>query len=197
MADETGANENGKSAITRRQLEVLGEHIRKLRRSRHLSQVQLALQAGFVGAYYSAIERGKLNFSVINLIKIAWALGVEIGALFPPMSELTENYEQFEKERGVSEPGDRIDHIHQVTEGLGPIVSGGPTETENGEQTLPELLLSTGTVARMLGVTRRTVDRWVHSGLLVPAARVEEQKGRYTSLFRRKDIDRAIRERQH
>ncbi len=195
MVDKARANENKKSAITHRQLEVLGEHIRNLRRLRHLSQVELAVRAGFVGAYYSAIERGKLNFSVVNLIKIARALGVEVGALFPPISELTEieDDEQVDKEQGASEPEA---NAYQVTDGSGPTVPGGPIEIESGGRTAPELLLSTGAVARMLGVTRRTIDRWVHSGILVPAARVEEQQGRYNSLFRREDIDRAIRQRQ-
>lgn len=70
------------------QLEAVGRQIRKLREQRDLSQEDFAAKAGLDRAYYGAVERGKRNVSARNLIKIAAALSVEVGALFPPIFDL-------------------------------------------------------------------------------------------------------------
>ena len=49
---------------------------------------EFAAKAGLDRAYYGAVERGKRNLSARNLIKIAVALNVDVGALFPPTSDL-------------------------------------------------------------------------------------------------------------
>lgn len=70
------------------QLEAVGRQIRKLREEQGLSQEDFAAKAGLDRAYYGAVERGKRNLSARNLIKIAAALNVNVGALFPPISDL-------------------------------------------------------------------------------------------------------------
>jgi transcriptional regulator with XRE-family HTH domain len=48
------------------------------------------LRAGFARAYYAGVESGERNVALTNLIRIAAALRVELGALFPPLNVLTE-----------------------------------------------------------------------------------------------------------
>jgi transcriptional regulator with XRE-family HTH domain len=67
---------------------LLGQQIRRLREEAKLSQEAFAGLAGIDRAYYGGIERGERNVAAINIIKIADALDVEIGRLFPPLSAL-------------------------------------------------------------------------------------------------------------
>jgi excisionase family DNA binding protein len=171
----------GQSA-PRRQLEIIGEHIRSLRIARRFSQVGFAVRAGFTGAYYSSIERGKINFSVINLVKIAQALGVEAGALFPPMSALASAIVEGESSshEEISDNEDtRI--VNQLTQAV--------QQDRQGDAAVVRLL-SAGAAARRLGVSRRTVERWVHGGVLKPIATVEDQGGKLYSTFSRDEIER-------
>jgi transcriptional regulator with XRE-family HTH domain len=69
-------------------LAMLGQQIRRLREEKELSQEEFAGLANIDRAYYGGIERGERNVTAINLIKIADALDVEIGKLFPPLSAL-------------------------------------------------------------------------------------------------------------
>jgi len=64
-------------------LVALGRQIRKVRRERGISQEDFAHEAGISRAYYGGVERGERNLSALNLMRIAAALGVEVGALFP------------------------------------------------------------------------------------------------------------------
>lgn len=67
-------------------LALLGQQIRRLREEKNLSQEEFAGLADIDRAYYGGIERGERNVASVNLIKIADALGVEVGNLFPPLS---------------------------------------------------------------------------------------------------------------
>jgi transcriptional regulator with XRE-family HTH domain len=58
-----------------------GVHLRKLRLSKGLTQEKLADRAGMHFTYVGQIERGKRNPSLINLHKLAKALGVNGGQL--------------------------------------------------------------------------------------------------------------------
>jgi len=62
---------------------LLGKHIRKLRRSNGFSQESFAGECGLDRSYYGGVERGERNIAVLNLIKIAVVLGVEVGELIP------------------------------------------------------------------------------------------------------------------
>ncbi len=64
-------------------LVALGRQIRKVRRDRGISQEDFAHEAGISRAYYGGVERGERNLSALNLMRIAAALGVEVGELFP------------------------------------------------------------------------------------------------------------------
>ncbi len=65
-------------------LVALGQQIRKVRESRNISQEDFAAQAGIDRSYYGSIERGLRNVAALNLMRIATALEVEVGELFPP-----------------------------------------------------------------------------------------------------------------
>lgn len=69
----------------------VGERIRALREAAGYSQDNFALEAGIARSYYSGIERGERNVAVLNLIRIASTLGVEVGELFPSIAELRRN----------------------------------------------------------------------------------------------------------
>ena len=64
-------------------LVALGQTIRTVRRQKGFSQEGFAYSAGLDRAYYGAIERGERNVSALNLMRIAVALQVEVGELFP------------------------------------------------------------------------------------------------------------------
>jgi transcriptional regulator with XRE-family HTH domain len=56
----------------------LGEQIRAIRQKRGFSQEEFAHRAGFSRSYYTEIETGKRNVSILNLVKIADNLEVRL-----------------------------------------------------------------------------------------------------------------------
>lgn len=66
-------------------LSSLGARIRDARKMKGLSQEELAFQAGLDRTYISAVERGRRNIAVINLAKIARALGTTCAVLLQEM----------------------------------------------------------------------------------------------------------------
>jgi transcriptional regulator with XRE-family HTH domain len=60
-----------------------GRRLRELRRARGLSQEELAFRAGLHRTYVSSAERGERNVALVNLERLAKALGVQIRDLFP------------------------------------------------------------------------------------------------------------------
>ena len=70
------------------QLVALGSQIRKLREDGGFTQEDFAHAVELDRSYYGGIERGERNVAALNLIKIARALGVEVGDLFPPVAKL-------------------------------------------------------------------------------------------------------------
>ena len=61
---------------------AFGKRVRELRTGRQLSQEALALACGLDRTYIGGIERGERNVSLVNIEKIAAALGVRIRELF-------------------------------------------------------------------------------------------------------------------
>jgi len=67
-------NRTDRSTQDNKLLLKLGANIRKARKERGYSQEEFADIAGFSRSYYTEIETGKRNISVLNLIKIIKAL---------------------------------------------------------------------------------------------------------------------------
>jgi transcriptional regulator with XRE-family HTH domain len=59
-----------------------GQRLRSLRKERRLSQEELGFRADLDRTYISGIERGYRNPSLVNICRLASALGVEPAALF-------------------------------------------------------------------------------------------------------------------
>lgn len=67
----------------------LGQKIRSLREKRGYSQEDFAAEVGIDRSYMGGIERGERNVASLNLIRIAKALSVEVGELFPKIKSLS------------------------------------------------------------------------------------------------------------
>lgn len=66
----------------------IGHKIRYLRKEQGYSQEGFADEVGLDRTYVGGIERGERNIAVINLIRIAKTLNVEVGELFPSIRTL-------------------------------------------------------------------------------------------------------------
>lgn len=62
-------------------LKRLGDHIKKVRRSKGYSQDRVYLEAGFSRGTMSRIESGKVNPTYLTLTKIAETIGVPVKRL--------------------------------------------------------------------------------------------------------------------
>jgi transcriptional regulator with XRE-family HTH domain len=56
---------------------IVGRNVRRLRKENGWSQERLALECGIHRTYIGDVERGERNISVVNVHRIAQALGVE------------------------------------------------------------------------------------------------------------------------
>ena len=62
--------------------ETLGKRIKFLRNKIGVSQEELADRAGIDRTYITSVECGKRNIAIVNIEKIAKALGVTLAKLF-------------------------------------------------------------------------------------------------------------------
>ena len=62
---------------------IFGKHLKEIRLKKGLTQEQLADIAGMHFTYIGQIERGVRNPSLVNLHKLAKALKISAGELFP------------------------------------------------------------------------------------------------------------------
>ena len=80
-------HETNRNAKDRKYLLKIGDNIRAARKQRGYSLEAFADIAGFSRSYYTEIETGKRNISILNLIKIMEALNIDpneiIGFLKP------------------------------------------------------------------------------------------------------------------
>jgi transcriptional regulator with XRE-family HTH domain len=60
-----------------------GEQLRRVRTRQGISQERLAELAGLHRTYVSSVERGLRNISLLNIDKLADALGVPLATLMP------------------------------------------------------------------------------------------------------------------
>ena len=58
-----------------------GDHLRSIRAAKGLSQEGLADRSGLNRTYVGSVERGERNVSLLNIHKLATALGVAPGTL--------------------------------------------------------------------------------------------------------------------
>jgi transcriptional regulator with XRE-family HTH domain len=64
-----------------------GQHLRKLRTNKGISQETLAELAGLHRTYISSVERGERNVTITTIEKLAAALGVTMAELMPSAIE--------------------------------------------------------------------------------------------------------------
>lgn len=69
----------------------LGKRIRECRKAKGYSQEAIAAEAQLDRSYMGKVERGTQNISILNLMRIAIALKVEVGTLIPPVKQLKIN----------------------------------------------------------------------------------------------------------
>lgn len=70
-----------RSQLEKQQLIAFGNNLRRLRLARGLTQEQLAFLSGLNRSYYTEIETGKRNISLLNMLRLAYILDVKPGAL--------------------------------------------------------------------------------------------------------------------
>ncbi|TQV85270.1 helix-turn-helix transcriptional regulator [Exilibacterium tricleocarpae] len=68
---------------------ALGRRIKHLRLEKGYKQKRLAEHIGIDRSYIGGVERGERNPGIVNLVRIAMALEVEVGDLFPPVTSLS------------------------------------------------------------------------------------------------------------
>ena len=61
---------------------IVGQRIREIRKEKGYSQEELASRADLDRTYMTSVECGRRNISIVNLNKIAKALGVTLEELF-------------------------------------------------------------------------------------------------------------------
>ena len=59
-----------------------GKKLREIRLSKGISQEDLAEKAGLHRTYVSSVERGERNISLVNIGRLAKALGIKTKELF-------------------------------------------------------------------------------------------------------------------
>ena len=62
-------------------LREFGNVIKSHRKAHGISQEELALKAGLHRTYIGMIERGEKNLTLINILKISYALEIKISSL--------------------------------------------------------------------------------------------------------------------
>lgn len=67
--------------IRERVLRSFGANLRKIREEKGLTQEALAFMAGFSRSYYTELELGKRNPSLLNIKKLADALNITVSSL--------------------------------------------------------------------------------------------------------------------
>ena len=58
-------------------LVLFGKRLAEIRRQKGWSPEKLALESGLARSYLGGVERGQRNIAVVNICKLAQALGVE------------------------------------------------------------------------------------------------------------------------
>ncbi len=72
--------------VSQRDLQRFGARVRQERERQGISQEDLADRAGLHRTYLGGVERGERNVGLLNILRIARALGVPPTALFKDFS---------------------------------------------------------------------------------------------------------------
>ncbi|WP_283744866.1 helix-turn-helix transcriptional regulator [Sideroxydans sp. CL21] len=56
---------------------LFGSRLVELRKAREWSQEHLALESGLARSYLGGVERGQRNIAIVNICRLADALGIE------------------------------------------------------------------------------------------------------------------------
>ena len=67
---------------------AMGDRVRSLRVARGLSQEELGERAGLHRTYIGHLERGEVNPSLLNICKVAGALGADAAELTRSLEQL-------------------------------------------------------------------------------------------------------------
>lgn len=81
--------------------DLFGHNLKRLRKARNISQIQLAEKTGMAFTFINAIENGKKWISPESMAKVATALNVEAYQFFMPKDynlKLAPNLESFARE---------------------------------------------------------------------------------------------------
>jgi transcriptional regulator with XRE-family HTH domain len=70
-----------------RQLQAFGARVRAQRLKRDLSQEDLGELAGLHRTYIGHLERGEVNTSLVNILKVAAALEIDAGVLIKGLTK--------------------------------------------------------------------------------------------------------------
>jgi transcriptional regulator with XRE-family HTH domain len=79
------ARERNTTVLAQKMSEEFGARVRSMREARGISQERFAEMCSLHRTYYGAVERGGHNVSLVNISKIAVALGVSFEELFRGM----------------------------------------------------------------------------------------------------------------
>jgi len=63
---------------------IFGLRLSEMRKNRGWSQERLAAESGLARSYVGGVERGQRNIALLNICKLAEALGMPPGALLTP-----------------------------------------------------------------------------------------------------------------
>lgn len=63
---------------------LFGQRLAELRKAKGFSQEGLALESGLARSYLGGVERGTRNISLLNIHRLARALGVSAAELMTP-----------------------------------------------------------------------------------------------------------------
>jgi transcriptional regulator with XRE-family HTH domain len=79
-----------KSAMTNDPRNLFGLRLSEVRKSRGWSQQRLATASGLARSYVGGVERGQRNIALLNICKLAEALGLSPAALMRPPAKAVE-----------------------------------------------------------------------------------------------------------
>jgi transcriptional regulator with XRE-family HTH domain len=176
--------------------QAIGERIRAVRVAQRRSRAHLARSADLADSHLGEIERGEIAPGSSTLAKLAVALGVEAGAIFPDLPALTllVGLEIGHDEQRSAMDAPAVEHGEPGELGGYDQVVGQSRHTgQSGRQVLDpahgegreggktrvgltaETLLSPAVVARMAHVEARTLQKWIAQGLVTPSFYVMQE----------------------